>query len=50
MVTLLAFEPSLVHITDNYNRTALHFAVFNSSPKVIDIVRSLLERQMQVDY
>lgn len=46
---MAAKDPEIVHCTDDHNRTALHYAVFNKNPKQVKIIRTLLELKSDIN-
>ena len=42
-------DPEIVHCTDDHNRTALHYAIFNKNQKQVDITRTLLELKCDIN-
>lgn len=46
---MAAKDPEIVHCTDDHGRTALHYAIFNSNPRQVNIVRTLLELKSDVN-
>lgn len=50
IIALLNFNPDLIQITDNYNRTALFYTVFNTNAKLIDITRVLIEKKANLNH
>lgn len=43
LTIMAAWDPEVVHITDNHGRTALHYAIFNANPKWVEVVWWLIE-------
>lgn len=40
---ILSYSKELISLLDSYGRSALHYAVLNSSPEQLDVIRILLE-------
>ena len=47
---LLGTKPELVNLTDNVGRTGLHYAVWNSSQRQVDIIRTVIENKGDVNF
>lgn len=43
LTIMASWDPEIVHITDNHQWTALHYAIFNANAWRVDIVRRLIE-------
>ena len=49
LVLMAARDPEIVHMTDDYGRTGLHYAVFNKNSKQVSIVRTLIELKSDIN-
>lgn len=49
LTLLLGTKPELINMVDNVGRTGLHYAVWNSSQRQVDIIRTVIENKGDVN-